>query len=418
VTTDAPQQTLQNHTDSREAAVSVTALTAILQADSHDLQREILLSQRWVRYAAAAIAAMGAFYLDGQQSLGGREWLALIMVVAGYLAWVTLTGLHLERTREQPLPPWLAPGILVADIAMISGVVIMTANPYDYDRILMFGVLAVPLAAFYFSQGAAIWSLALTVFAFFAAVFFASAAARPPLAGVGFDALIFIFVSGVLLYIFDSFRLRMSRLRVFCKRVEAGDLAVPYDVAHERYRDELTLLARSVDGMRSRLIELIGTDPLTGCLNRRALETRLGREWRGTKRREGLLSLLALDLDNFKQVNDTLGHGVGDAVLHELALIMHRTARDTDAVARLGGDEFVIILPDTGWQGAMTLAERIRANVEEQNFGTADAPIRMTISVGVAHARGIDDVSAEDLMEQADRSLYRAKDAGRNRISA
>ena len=170
--------------------------------------------------------------------------------------------------------------------------------------------------------------------------------------------------------------------------------------------------------MRSRLAEQIGTDPLTGCLNRRALESRLRAEWRQAKRRSSTVAVLGIDLDHFKQINDTRGHPIGDVVLQELAGIMKATARDTDAVARLGGDEFVIVLPDTGWQGALTFAERLRRKVDDFDFGGASASISTTISVGVALARGTDPISPEMLLQEADRSLYKAKSGGRNRVFA
>src|SRR6185312_9490303 len=109
------------------------------------------------------------------------------------------------------------------------------------------------------------------------------------------------------------------------------------------------------------------------------------------------------------------GHPVGDIVLQQLAGIMRQTARDTDAVARFGGDEFVIILPDTGWQGALTFAERLRRCVDDFTFGPPDTPMSTTISVGVALARGSDPISADMLLKEADAALYKAKAAGRNR---
>ena len=176
-------------------------------------------------------------------------------------------------------------------------------------------------------------------------------------------------VCGVLITAYGNFRARMNRLRLFCKLVEEGDLAPSLTLGVDKRPDDLTLLATSFDAMRSRLAEQIGTDPLTGCLNRRALETRLRAEWRQAKRRGSTVAVLAIDLDHFKEINDTRGHPFGDVVLQELAGIMKSTARDTDAVARLGGDEFVIVLPDTGWQGALTFAERLRRKVDDFAFG-------------------------------------------------
>ena len=197
-----------------------------------------------------------------------------------------------------------------------------------------------------------------------------------------------------------------------------GDLAPSLALGVDKRPDDLTLLGRSFEGMRARLAEQIGTDPLTGCLNRRALETRLRTEWRQAKRRGSNVAVLAIDMDHFKQINDSRGHPFGDVVLQELAGIMKSTARDTDAVARLGGDEFVIVLPDTGWQGALTFAERLRRKVDDFAFGSSHGVISLTISVGVALARGTDPISPEVLLQEADRSLYKAKSGGRNRIFA
>jgi two-component system cell cycle response regulator len=159
---------------------------------------------------------------------------------------------------------------------------------------------------------------------------------------------------------------------------------------------------------------------LTGCINRRAFETRLKREWRQAKRRNSTLALLMIDIDHFKDINDSHGHAAGDVVLAEIGEIMRKTARETDTVARVGGDEFVVMLPDTAWQGAMTFAERLRRNVDEHKFAEEGkvAMRAITISVGVALAKGSDPVTEEDLMQTADRSLYKAKSGGRNRICA
>ena len=132
-----------------------------------------------------------------------------------------------------------------------------------------------------------------------------------------------------------------------------------------------------------------------------------------------MLAVIAVDLDNFKPINDTWGHAMGDQVLVDLSDIMRTTARETDYIARIGGDEFVLLLPDTTWQGATTFAERLRRHVDDHSFGgTGDDRVPVTISLGVAVARGTDEVPAEYLLEEADRSLYKAKSGGRNRISA
>ncbi len=123
-------------------------------------------------------------------------------------------------------------------------------------------------------------------------------------------------------------------------------------------------------------------------------------------------------MDHFKSINDSFGHPFGDYVLQAVSEIMKETARDTDAVARPGGDEFILVLPDTGWQGATAFAERLRRNVDDHIFGDDMTSLQVTISVGVAVARAVGDQPPSALLADVDRSLYRAKSAGRNRISA
>ena len=168
--------------------------------------------------------------------------------------------------------------------------------------------------------------------------------------------------------------------------------------------------------MHIRLAEQIGSDPLTGCLNRRSLEAKLRADLRQARRRGSTLAVAALDLDHFKAINDAKGHAVGDVVLSQVAGIMKQTARDTDSVARVGGDEFVIVLPDTGWQGALTFAERLRRRVDDFSFGPPGTSLSLTVSIGVALGRGSDPITADILLNEADTALYKAKTAGRNRV--
>jgi two-component system cell cycle response regulator len=167
----------------------------------------------------------------------------------------------------------------------------------------------------------------------------------------------------------------------------------------------------------ARLEALALTDPLTDVLNRRALTERLTAELERARRYQSSVTLLMIDIDHFKRVNDTHGHLVGDDVLMEIASLLQSTVRSVDIVARYGGEEFVIVLPETTEDGAVHFAERIRERVELQDFRIGDtASLRVTASVGVATfpSPGVD--SVEDLFAYADRALYRAKAEGRNRV--
>ena len=161
---------------------------------------------------------------------------------------------------------------------------------------------------------------------------------------------------------------------------------------------------------------LATTDPLTGCLNRRALMDSLDAEF-GRVRRYGVpLSILMIDVDRFKDVNDRLGHLTGDSVLEQLGELLRAEVRAVDLVARYGGEEFVVVLPETGMDGALSFAERIRVRVAGHDFGGAGERLKTTVSVGVASVSSTDVSAPDDLIARADEALYRAKHDGRNLV--
>ncbi len=380
------------------------------------LVREALLWQRWVRYLGLLAMVVLALAFGN-----GSRFAMLLPIALTSLAYVLCVALSADIVRRaEVVHEHHLPSLLVtADVLALATIVWLSGTPEEMGRILMGGLLVVQLAVFYFGRRLGSYSLLLVALAYlFTTLVMPSSRPAPTLPHVLYSVGVFGLVSGVLVTAYGNFRARMNQLRLFCKLVEEGDLTPSFALGVDKRPDDLTLLARSFEAMRSRLAEQIGTDPLTGCLNRRALETRLRAEWRSAKRRGSTVAVLAIDLDHFKQINDTRGHPFGDIVLTELAGIMKVTARDTDAVARLGGDEFVIILPDTGWQGALTFAERLRRKVDDFNFGGSTSSMSITISVGVALARGTDPISPEMLLQEADRSLYKAKSGGRNRIFA
>ena len=166
-----------------------------------------------------------------------------------------------------------------------------------------------------------------------------------------------------------------------------------------------------------RLEALAQTDPLTQLVNRRALTIRLVTEMERVRRYNAPLAMLLLDLDHFKLINDTYGHLAGDDVLFAVAALLQRAVRSVDTVARYGGEEFVIVLPETGKQGALAFAERIRDKLASNRFtiGTRQ-DIRITASIGVATYPSMGLESVEDLFRAADSALYRAKGSGRNLV--
>jgi two-component system cell cycle response regulator len=166
-----------------------------------------------------------------------------------------------------------------------------------------------------------------------------------------------------------------------------------------------------------RLEALATTDPLTRLLNRRALLDRLTAEVDRARRFDGALSLLLLDVDHFKQINDTAGHLVGDSVLRQLGAVLEDAVRKVDIVARYGGEEFVVILPETASDGGVVFAERLRERIASVPFDVGvDQPVHLTVSVGIATFPSPRVASTEDLFARADEALYRAKSGGRNQV--
>lgn len=162
------------------------------------------------------------------------------------------------------------------------------------------------------------------------------------------------------------------------------------------------------------------TDSLTGVRNRRCFDLELKRELKIARRYGGSLSLIVIDVDYFKAVNDRHGHAVGDEVLKAMARRLEGLLpRDTDWLARVGGEEFAAVLPQTRLRGAMKVAESIRAGVEAQPMATSAGDIAITVSLGVSGTQNVGDraPSAENLLARADERLYQSKRDGRNRTS-
>jgi two-component system cell cycle response regulator len=164
-------------------------------------------------------------------------------------------------------------------------------------------------------------------------------------------------------------------------------------------------------------MELAVTDALTGLYNRRYMESHLGTLVNYAAHRGKAISLLVIDIDFFKAVNDTHGHDVGDQVLKEFSRRIRKNIRGIDMACRLGGEEFVLVMPETNMAEAYVIGERLRMAISGQDFSVADIAesLTITVSIGIAALEGADD-SADALLKRADKALYRAKRDGRNRV--
>jgi len=217
------------------------------------------------------------------------------------------------------------------------------------------------------------------------------------------------------------------------ERIGAGDLSI---ALHTRDRAEIGRLTRVFDDMAARLRESRGqadaanaalqrqnrqlaalsvTDALTGLSNRKRLDELLSEQFALFRRSGRPLTVLMIDIDHFKRLNDTHGHLAGDRVLAHVASLLRRSVRVVDHVARYGGEEFVALLVDASAEGALETAERIRASVEAAELSVDGTPLRVTVSVGVTQSRD-EDRGPHDAVARADEALYAAKRGGRNRV--
>lgn len=228
------------------------------------------------------------------------------------------------------------------------------------------------------------------------------------------SGLIFVFIAGYLGYI----------VVLWGQQTEWHELPIPGIFLFGALFVWLTIalsLQTAADLQRIDALEAENvTDPLTKVYNRRYLDRRLEEEFARSKRYALDLSVLMLDVDHFKRVNDTYGHPAGDAVLSTLGSLLKTSFRDLDIVARYGGEEFLVICTNTAIDGAALVAERVRQLIESHQIEISDGSgasqtIQIRISIGVA-GLSASIGSKEELVQAADQALYRAKQEGRNRV--
>jgi diguanylate cyclase (GGDEF)-like protein/PAS domain S-box-containing protein len=183
---------------------------------------------------------------------------------------------------------------------------------------------------------------------------------------------------------------------------------------------DITDRVRAEQLIKDELIRLAHTDPLTGIANRRHFFEKVEEELKRIKRSGSEFSILLIDVDHFKKINDIYGHDVGDKMLTEIATLIQSCLRETDLCARIGGEEFSVFLPDTQENGAFWVADRICSRIAKHSFFVADGktPMNLTVSIGVAGANSSSDLTSAQLYKNADTRLYIAKHTGRNQVSA
>ena len=214
----------------------------------------------------------------------------------------------------------------------------------------------------------------------------------------------------------DDFMSKPLKARVLGARLRAGQRVMMLQQEIDRDREEIRRFATELAVTNQRLQEAALTDVLTDLPNRRYAIERFQQEWQAANRSKRPMACMMIDVDNFKAVNDTHGHDVGDAVLKQTAQAIKSGLRAQDVICRTGGDEFLVICPETDLAAAMLCGERVRKAVAEVRLSSSVEQIKCSISVGVA-ARGMDTPDIDALIKRADEGAYQAKQRGRNCVA-
>lgn len=327
-------------------------------------------------------------------------------------------ALSAEVRRSGAAKEWMVASSVMADVLFVFGITYLVVPPEYYDRALLFGFGILHLTEFYYGRTLAWSALAAIMLGYVAMIMQAIFNGAALMWSQELWSLtVFGLTAGSFIVHYGNFKWRLTRIVSLFERAEEGDFSGEYDLSADTHPDSITMVGRAYNRVRSQLANLVLTDALSGCLNRRGLEQQLSREVSRAARSGQELSLIALDVDQFKTINDTFGHLAGDAVIQEVGELLRAVARTGDVVARTGGDEFTLLLPSTNAAGAFRLATRILEEVGKLRFQGVAGRVPVTVSIGLVADRIPDENIVQDLHSRADEALYAAKDAGRNRVS-
>lgn len=359
-----------------------------------------------IKLSSIAAAAIGADAADWMVGLVSTAYVVLVLVIRRRMQLLRRAG-----TTTATL-------MVVADLLMVFWLVFLLAPPQDYDRALLIALFSLQLTHVYFGRGPASLTLVAIAAGYLLIndIALRNGAANIVWSEVGLTLGLFALGAFLVIVVQSNLHMRLATLVTIFERAEEGDFALTYDVAADPRPDAITTVGRAYNRMRTHLASIVLTDPLSQCLNRRGFQQQLRRELARAARTQTDVSIVALDLDHFKQVNDTYGHLMGDQVITETGELLRANARSGDVVARTGGEEFVILAPGTGIAGAQHLAVRVLEAFRRASFGGPDERIVVTVSIGVVSDSVPDENIAEDLQARADEALYAAKRTGRNRV--
>ncbi|RLA76351.1 MAG: hypothetical protein DRG78_19175 [Epsilonproteobacteria bacterium] len=201
-----------------------------------------------------------------------------------------------------------------------------------------------------------------------------------------------------------------------CGRLYYLEETKKYERSLEELVNERT---KELENIQTKLMHMTHKDPLTNLYNRRHFNEIVNTLMHIAYREKSALSVLMIDIDRFKNINDTYGHLIGDIVLQELAKILTKKIRRSDVAIRFGGEEFLVLLPNTTIKGAQSMANKIKKSSQETTIALSHSPnivINFTVSIGISQCRCMKNEDKNTFIDRADKAMYRAKESGRNRV--
>jgi diguanylate cyclase (GGDEF)-like protein len=359
------------------------------------------------------LAGLGALVAAGR-SVGLLAWLLTV----GYGLATLLIGGVARRRLGAGSATFAA--LAAIDVGFIFSMAALLASPVQYAAALFLSLLALEAAHAALGVAPALVVVCGSVLAYVALV--TNAAERGTLgsgAGTAAASMLVLYLGVALLDVVRRarFNRRLGRIVTLFALAERGEFREAYDDRNDGAADGLTIVGRAFNHLRGELATLVLTDALTGCLNRRGFDQELARATARAARHAGELSLLAVDIDRFKRINDTAGHLAGDTVLREVAQLIVQFARVGDVVGRVGGDELLLLLPGADLEAAGVVAERISDVMRGHRFATTRGLERVTVSIGIAGEQIRDPHISNALRARADEALYVSKRLGRDRVT-
>jgi len=400
------------------------------RVDSYDHRRDIaagavLLSHWSTRILTAlVIAVLQVGLLHRVDSGLGLDHITVgvLATVGGYALFVSAVALSIRVRLRQRAPAWLVTLALFGDLVFIFALTLTATTPEHYERALFGTIVVMHIANFFFGRRQ-VWRVVQLGLAGYVGLITCAVALHLHVDVAEEVWTLVLCAAGISLMVHQSGDVR-RRLRTIVRlfeHAEQGDFSREYDAAADSRPDAITRVGLAYNAVRAQLASMVLTDPLTSCLNRRGFDQALTREIGRANRAGTEFSLLAVDLDHFKHVNDTYGHLAGDDVLRAVGSLLVKSGRAGDVVARVGGEEFAILLADTGLPGAQLFATRLCELIRSHGFviGSNGDCVDITTSIGVAVGapRGVPEF-AELLWSRADDALYAAKRAGRDCVKA